>query len=263
MDYCSSPDVILNILTCMTYRLIIYLPLQDFTDFLKFHRKHLGQEVVEKGAFILSLMEVDGCQKTLGPTLETWLSLVKPEVTITMDILVSGSRDDDTDSRRPQCSTFIHIARATIDNVGVEEVEENDPADTLPPPRKTGPPGPDDNLPEDIDDSDSFRYSRRFRITLKAIKNITTGMNILDEALATHNFVTELYQMLDEPKNAPSIAWTELGTSFVVFDVGVFNHTTLHSHSELKTPQLRASAQVAQISPEKPDLARGAKARAQ
>ncbi|KAG6915277.1 hypothetical protein DXG01_012385 [Tephrocybe rancida] len=42
-------------------------------------------------------------------------------------------------------------------------------------------------------------------------------------------------RMLDDPKNAPSITWTELGTSFVVFDVDIFNHTTLRSHSALKS----------------------------
>ncbi|KAG6914380.1 hypothetical protein DXG01_000681 [Tephrocybe rancida] len=175
------------------------LDVVDFTDFVKFRfRKHSGREEVKKGAFVLSLMEVDGSHKTLGPSPETWLSLVKPGVTITMDILVSGLRDDDT-SRRcpscryfcvgtledhvqcPQCATSFHIARATVDHVGVEEDARNNPA-AMPPSRKTGPPEPDDNFPQDINKS-SFRYFRRFWVILEAIKNTTADTNVANSPL--------------------------------------------------------------------------------
>ncbi|KXN91101.1 Heat shock factor protein [Leucoagaricus sp. SymC.cos] len=56
------------------------------------------------------------------------------------------------------------------------------------------------------------------------------SMNILGKPMATNNFVTKLYQMINDPKSAHFIAWTELGTSFVVSNVGEFSRTILGSH---------------------------------
>ncbi|KAF4610839.1 hypothetical protein D9613_007181 [Agrocybe pediades] len=55
-------------------------------------------------------------------------------------------------------------------------------------------------------------------------------MNILGKPLATNNFVTKLYQMINDPKSAQFISWTELGTSFVVSNVGEFSRSILGSH---------------------------------
>ncbi|KAL5536721.1 hypothetical protein ACEPAF_544 [Sanghuangporus sanghuang] len=46
----------------------------------------------------------------------------------------------------------------------------------------------------------------------------------------TNNFVTKLYQMINDPKSAMFIQWTELGTSFVVSNVGEFSRTILGTH---------------------------------
>ncbi|THH08909.1 hypothetical protein EW146_g8841, partial [Bondarzewia mesenterica] len=56
------------------------------------------------------------------------------------------------------------------------------------------------------------------------------GMNIIGKPLGTNNFVTKLYQMINDPKSAHFIAWTELGTSFVVSNVGEFSRSILGSH---------------------------------
>ncbi|KAI5833154.1 HSF-type DNA-binding-domain-containing protein [Schizophyllum commune] len=46
----------------------------------------------------------------------------------------------------------------------------------------------------------------------------------------SNNFVSKLYQMINDPKSAHFIAWTELGTSFVVSNVGEFSRSILGSH---------------------------------
>ncbi|KAG6868056.1 hypothetical protein C0993_007915 [Termitomyces sp. T159_Od127] len=56
------------------------------------------------------------------------------------------------------------------------------------------------------------------------------SMNVLGKPLATNNFVTKLYQMINDAKSAHYIAWTELGTSFVVSNVGEFSRSILGSH---------------------------------
>ncbi|KAF7289492.1 HSF-DOMAIN domain-containing protein [Mycena chlorophos] len=52
----------------------------------------------------------------------------------------------------------------------------------------------------------------------------------LSKPMATNNFVTKLYQMINDPKSSHFIAWTELGTSFVVSNVGEFSRSILGSH---------------------------------
>ncbi|KAI0047142.1 hypothetical protein FA95DRAFT_1492904 [Auriscalpium vulgare] len=56
------------------------------------------------------------------------------------------------------------------------------------------------------------------------------AMNIIGKPVGTNNFVTKLYQMINDPKSAHFIAWTELGTSFVVSNVGEFSRSILGSH---------------------------------
>ncbi|KAI0297477.1 HSF-type DNA-binding-domain-containing protein [Multifurca ochricompacta] len=57
-----------------------------------------------------------------------------------------------------------------------------------------------------------------------------SGMNVIGKPIGTNNFVTKLYQMINDPKSAHFISWTELGTSFVVSNVGEFSRTILGSH---------------------------------
>ncbi|KAA1470262.1 hypothetical protein DENSPDRAFT_679744 [Dentipellis sp. KUC8613] len=57
-----------------------------------------------------------------------------------------------------------------------------------------------------------------------------SGMNVIGKPMGTNNFVTKLYQMINDPKSAHFIAWTELGTSFVVSNVGEFSRSILGSH---------------------------------
>ncbi|KAK0188456.1 HSF-type DNA-binding-domain-containing protein [Armillaria mellea] len=55
-------------------------------------------------------------------------------------------------------------------------------------------------------------------------------IGVLGKPMPTNNFVTKLYQMISDPKSAHFIAWTELGTSFVVSNVGEFSRSILGSH---------------------------------
>ncbi|OBZ73850.1 Heat shock factor protein [Grifola frondosa] len=57
-----------------------------------------------------------------------------------------------------------------------------------------------------------------------------SSLSILGKPLGTNNFVTKLYQMINDPKSAQFITWTDLGTSFVVSNVGEFSRTILGSH---------------------------------
>ncbi|KAH9945739.1 HSF-type DNA-binding-domain-containing protein [Amylocystis lapponica] len=68
---------------------------------------------------------------------------------------------------------------------------------------------------------------------LSSVNGTHTGMpslNLLGKPLGTNNFVTKLYQMINDPKSAQFITWTDLGTSFVVSNVGEFSRTILGSH---------------------------------
>ncbi|KAI0832035.1 HSF-type DNA-binding-domain-containing protein [Trametes gibbosa] len=56
------------------------------------------------------------------------------------------------------------------------------------------------------------------------------SLGILNKPLGTNNFVTKLYQMINDPKSSQFITWTEHGTSFVVSNVGEFSRTILGSH---------------------------------
>ncbi|KAJ7173633.1 HSF-type DNA-binding-domain-containing protein [Mycena filopes] len=53
---------------------------------------------------------------------------------------------------------------------------------------------------------------------------------VLGKPMATNNFVTKLYQMITDAKSSHFIAWTEMGTSFVVSNVGEFSRSILGSH---------------------------------
>ncbi|KAG6853388.1 hypothetical protein C0991_004789 [Blastosporella zonata] len=67
-------------------------------------------------------------------------------------------------------------------------------------------------------------------LTSAAPGGVGGTMNILGKPLATNNFVTKLYQMINDAKSAHYIAWTEIGTSFVVSNVGEFSRSILGSH---------------------------------
>ncbi|KZT07187.1 uncharacterized protein LAESUDRAFT_118497 [Laetiporus sulphureus 93-53] len=61
-------------------------------------------------------------------------------------------------------------------------------------------------------------------------QGLPPAMGMLVKPLGTNNFVTKLYQMINDPKSAQFIQWTELGTSFVVSNVGEFSRSILGSH---------------------------------
>ncbi|KAG6915274.1 hypothetical protein DXG01_012382 [Tephrocybe rancida] len=157
----------------------------DFADFVKFRfRNRLGHQVIERGEFTLSLVEIDGTQQTLDQNPETWLSLIKPEVTITMDILVSGVNEAhvDRDSRRCPSCHFLCAGASLGDRAQwgiIEEVTEGEsghnPASGAPKLRGARPPVPDKNPREDLDES-HFRYFRRFRVLLEEAITMTADV---------------------------------------------------------------------------------------
>ncbi|KAK7031497.1 HSF-domain domain-containing protein [Favolaschia claudopus] len=63
-----------------------------------------------------------------------------------------------------------------------------------------------------------------------AVPTLVPTMNVLGKPIATNNFVTKLYQMINDTKSSHFISWTELGTSFVVSNVGEFSRSILGSH---------------------------------
>ncbi|KAG6850443.1 hypothetical protein H0H93_013315 [Arthromyces matolae] len=80
--------------------------LQEFNEYVKFRfRKRVGRAIVERGLYILCLQLVQGAQQPLGLTDATWLTLIKPGVTITMDIVLkSTSGDCESNGHRcPSC----------------------------------------------------------------------------------------------------------------------------------------------------------------
>ncbi|KAG6914378.1 hypothetical protein DXG01_000679 [Tephrocybe rancida] len=173
MDYCSSPS--------------------KFARFVKFRfNGSLGYDVIERGDFSLSLQEAEGTQRQLGQDVETWRSLVQPDVTITMDILFRArSTDADPDGRQcpscrylsaeaslgdrvrcSRCGTWFYVSRAFIENVeDSEEVGAEEHSMETPGSSGSHPLAPDapKGSTGDIDES-HFRYFRRFRVLLKAIK---------------------------------------------------------------------------------------------
>lgn len=56
------------------------------------------------------------------------------------------------------------------------------------------------------------------------------SLGVIGKPMGTNNFVTKLYQMINDSKSQHFIAWTELGTSFVVSNVGEFSRSILGSH---------------------------------
>jgi len=57
-----------------------------------------------------------------------------------------------------------------------------------------------------------------------------TTMGIMGKPIGTNNFVTKLYQMINDSASSRFISWTDLGTSFVVSNVGEFSRSILGSH---------------------------------
>lgn len=80
---------------------------KSFDTYVKLlFRARLGYEVIERGDYALSLLEFTGTYQTLKRTNKNWALLVRPGVTITMDIISrSQSTDmDNNDSRQcPSC----------------------------------------------------------------------------------------------------------------------------------------------------------------
>ncbi|KAJ7807292.1 HSF-type DNA-binding-domain-containing protein [Mycena olivaceomarginata] len=62
------------------------------------------------------------------------------------------------------------------------------------------------------------------------VPTLVPTMGVLGKPMATNNFVTKLYQMITDAKSSHFISWTELGTSFVVSNVGEFSRSILGSH---------------------------------
>ncbi|KAG6334841.1 hypothetical protein ID866_4246 [Astraeus odoratus] len=56
------------------------------------------------------------------------------------------------------------------------------------------------------------------------------AQGVMGKPITTNNFVTKLYQMINDPKSQHFISWTEHGTSFVVSNVGEFSRSILGSH---------------------------------
>ncbi|KAK2467369.1 hypothetical protein APHAL10511_000604 [Amanita phalloides] len=63
-----------------------------------------------------------------------------------------------------------------------------------------------------------------------ALTSPTSAGITLGKPMGTNNFVTKLYQMINDPKSQHFISWTDLGTSFVVSNVGEFSRSILGSH---------------------------------
>lgn len=65
----------------------------------------MGRAIVERGYYALCLQLVTGFQQPLGPNDEMWSLLVKPGVTIAMDIVLTSELEDvETDGHRcPSC----------------------------------------------------------------------------------------------------------------------------------------------------------------
>ncbi|KAF8637488.1 hypothetical protein AX17_002792 [Amanita inopinata Kibby_2008] len=67
-------------------------------------------------------------------------------------------------------------------------------------------------------------------IGVASTSGVGGSMNVLGKPMATNNFVTKLYQMINDSKSQHFISWTELGTSFVVSNVGEFSRSILGAH---------------------------------
>ncbi|KAG2137667.1 HSF-type DNA-binding-domain-containing protein [Suillus cothurnatus] len=63
-------------------------------------------------------------------------------------------------------------------------------------------------------------------------KSSTAGpsLGVIGKPMGTNNFVTKLYQMINDAKSQHFITWTDLGTSFVVSNIGEFSRSILGSH---------------------------------
>ncbi|KAG6917237.1 hypothetical protein DXG01_003351 [Tephrocybe rancida] len=164
LDHCSSPT--------------------EFNEYVKFRfRKRVGRAIVERGYYSLCLQLVAGAQQLLSSNSEAWINLVKPGVTIIMDIVLkSESEDVGTDSRRcpscrhlcnsaslgdeikcPRCTTSFRVSRATIEEVNDDSALQIPTQEAFSPIRPLGIQG------KSTDDCD-VRYFRRFRVLMEALR---------------------------------------------------------------------------------------------
>ncbi|KAN0088208.1 HSF-type DNA-binding domain containing protein [Tylopilus felleus] len=98
----------------------------------------------------------------------------------------------------------------------------------------TGFPGLGDDASDDdlASPSGSFCGGGPFANT-NAKSSSTSGQqsaNVMGKSVGTNNFVTKLYHMINDTKSQHFITWTELGSSFVVSNVGEFSRSILGSH---------------------------------
>lgn len=89
----------------------------------------------------------------------------------------------------------------------------------------------------DDDDADADDVEGERDDQLKPLEGVgggldmgSVGMGMLGKPVGTNNFVTKLYQMINDHASSRFISWTELGTSFVVSNVGEFSRSILGSH---------------------------------
>ena len=101
----------------------------------------------------------------------------------------------------------------------------------------------EEDTPMDLayEDSSGTQYSDTTQLP---VEQEDSKLALINKPLATNNFVTKLYQcvsnvkilslrfrrMISSPSSSAFISWTELGTSFVVSNVGEFSRSILGSH---------------------------------
>ena len=105
----------------------------------------------------------------------------------------------------------------------------------------------EEDTPMDLayEDSSGTQYSDTTQLP---VEQEDSKLALINKPLATNNFVTKLYQCVSNVKilslrfrrmiSSPSsafISWTELGTSFVVSNVGEFSRSILGSHFNVRS----------------------------
>ncbi|KAG6906588.1 hypothetical protein DXG01_013051 [Tephrocybe rancida] len=146
---------------------------EDFDAYVKLRfRKRLGHEIVDRGEYTLSLLEVTGREKLLQQTSKVWSHLVRPGVTIMMGIvLTSQTGDMDNKKRRcplcnPQCATFFQVSLAI--NEGGEP-----PKDLIKEPEGHMMVGLESRQASTAEDVlRQYLYFRRFHIFLEALGDV-------------------------------------------------------------------------------------------
>ncbi|KAG9313168.1 HSF-type DNA-binding-domain-containing protein [Chiua virens] len=87
-----------------------------------------------------------------------------------------------------------------------------------------------DDGSEDDYGSPSFSAGGSFANSKSSGSPAQQGQTVIGKSAGTNNFVTKLYHMINDAKSQHFITWTDLGTSFVVSNVGEFSRSILGSH---------------------------------